>query len=59
MMITPTELGTTELGTTPKSRTDLDRQAIELAGLLLVAGVWAERQVARRVRTLFGPADAR
>lgn len=43
-----------DLGSTPKARTDLDRQAIELAGLLLFAGVWAERQVTRRMRGLFG-----
>ena len=38
------------------ARTDIDDQAIRLAGLLLVAGVWVEREVARRLRTFLGGA---
>jgi hypothetical protein len=43
----------TQIDTPPTSapeRSDRDCQAINLAGHLLVAAVWAERRVARRLK---------
>ena len=34
----------------PRPRSELDQQAIRLAGQLLMTGVWVERAVARRLR---------
>lgn len=40
-----------------RRQSELDRRAIRVAGHLLVAGIWLERQLGKAPKLLLGPAE--